>query len=271
MASATPNDPTLRPTVRFPRRGFLGRLAPLPPIWLEGRLAAEFGALIRDPVWHGRRVPRGEGRPVILIPGFLAGDQSLVTMRDWFRRMEYRPTLSGIRVNIRYSEFLIEGLTARLREEVQSHGRKVAIVGHSRGGLLAKVVADRNPDLVDQVIALGSPLGNPYDLHPMTLASVHWARFYNFVRYGNREHLEGQFEADLLGPPVAPITSVYTRSDGIVHWRACIRPDIPAVEVRGSHSGLAHNAEVFHLLARLLAPARATAGPAGPQSRRSVT
>ena len=255
MASATPNDQLPRPTIRFPKRGLLGRLAPLPPIWLESRLAAEYRTLIRDPVWHGRRVPRGEGRPVLLIPGFLAGDQSLVTMRDWIRRMDYRPSLSGITVNIRYSEFLVEGITARLAEHVEQFGRKAAIVGHSRGGLLAKVIGDRNPDLVDQVVALGSPLGNPYDVHPMTLASVHTARFYNFVRYGNREHLETEFEADLLAKPKVPITSVYTRSDGIVHWRACIRPDIPTVEVRGSHSGLAHNAEVFHILARLLAPA----------------
>ncbi len=232
----------------------LGRLAPLPPIWLESRLAVEYGALMRDPVWHGRRVPRGEGRPVLLIPGFLAGDQSLVTMRDWFRRMDYRPSLSGIRVNIRYSEFLVEEVTDRLIEHVEQFGRKAAIVGHSRGGLLAKVIADRNPDLVDQVVTLGAPLGNPYDVHPMTLASVHGARLYNFVRYGNREHLEAAFEADLLAPPRVPITSIYTRSDGIVHWRACVTPDIPTIEVRGSHSGLAHNAEVFHTLARLLAP-----------------
>ena len=232
----------------------LGRLAPLPPIWLESRLAVEYGALMRDPVWHGRRVPRGEGRPVLLIPGFLAGDQSLVTMRDWFRRMDYRPSLSGIRVNIRYSEFLVKEVTDRLIEHVEQFGRKAAIVGHSRGGLLAKVIADRNPDLVDQVVTLGAPLGNPYDLHPMTLASVHGARLYNFVRYGNREHLEAAFEADLLARPKVPLTSIYTRSDGIVHWRACLPPDVPTIEVRGSHSGLAHNAEVFHILARLLAP-----------------
>lgn len=256
MASATPHDQLPRPTVRFPKRGLLGRLAPLPPIWLESRLAVEYQALIRDPVWHGRRVPRGEGRPVLLVPGFLAGDQSLVTMRDWFRRMDYRPSLSGIRVNIRYSEFLVDGITERLREHVEQYGRRAAIVGHSRGGLLAKVVADRNPALVDQVITLGSPLGNPYDVHPMTLASVHTARFYNFVRYGNREQLETAFETDLAARPIVPITSIYTRSDGIVHWRACLRPDIPALEVHGSHSGLAHNAEVFHILARLLAPNR---------------
>src|SRR5207302_455852 len=88
--------PTARDAIR---PGVLGRLNPLPPMWLEGRLATEYVNLIRDPVFYGRGVAGGDGRPVLLIPGFLAGDQSLITMRDWLRRMDYRPELSGIRFN----------------------------------------------------------------------------------------------------------------------------------------------------------------------------
>ena len=221
-------------------------------MWLEGRLATEYVNLIRDPVFYGRGVTGGDGRPVLLIPGFLAGDQSLITMRDWLRRMDYRPELSGIRFNVLYSEMTLEGVLDRLYVHHRRTKQKVAIVGHSRGGLLAKVIADRNPELVSQVVALGSPLNEALDVHPVTMAAVRAARLYNHLRYRRRRETEDRFLAQLAVTPEVQVTSIYTRSDGIVNWKACLRDDVRTIEVKGSHGGLGVNAEVYHHLAHLL-------------------
>jgi pimeloyl-ACP methyl ester carboxylesterase len=221
-------------------------------MWLEGRLASEYVTLIRDPVYYGRGVPRGEGRPVLLIPGFLAGDQTLLTMQAWLLRLGYKPELSGIRFNVRHSDVTVEGVLERLYIHHRRTKQKVALVGHSRGGLLAKVIADRNPELVSQVIALGSPLNEQLDIHPLTMAAVHAARLYNRVRYRTTGDAEIEFTEQLAAPPVVPVTSIYTRSDGVVNWKACIRPDVKTIEVKGSHGGLGVNAEVYHHLAHLL-------------------
>jgi pimeloyl-ACP methyl ester carboxylesterase len=222
-------------------------------MWREGRIAAEYVNLTRDPVYYGRGVPRGGGRPVLLIPGFLAGDSSLIVLSGWLRRMGYRPAISGISFNVHYSEQTLDGIVERLRRLVSMSGRKAAVIGHSRGGLLAKVVGDRHPDLVDRVVALGSPLADVYDVHPLTMAGVHAARFYNWVRFRLDWDAEQSFLADLAEPARVPVTSIYTRSDGVVNWKACLRDDVTALEVPGTHSGLAVNADVYRLLARLLA------------------
>ena len=221
-------------------------------MWLEGRLVPEYMTLIRDPVYYGRGVPRGDGRPVLLIPGFLAGDQTLLTMQAWLRRMDYRPELSGISFNVRHSDLTAEAVLERLYVHCRRSKQKVSLIGHSRGGLLAKVIADRNPELVSQVIALGSPLNEALDVHPLTMAAVHAARLYNRLRYRTPDQAETAFMEQLAAPPLVPITSIYTRSDGVVNWKACLRADVKTIEVKGSHGGLSVNAEVYHHLAHLL-------------------
>ena len=129
---------------------------------------------------------------------------------------------------------------------------RVSIVGHSRGGVLAKVLAHRKPDLVEQVITLGSPLKDPFDVHPLTMAGVHAAHVYNLMRYGHPASVEMRFLRDLAAAPRVPTTSIYSRSDGVVNWHACLRPDINAIEVNGSHVGLSLNPEVYRILSYLL-------------------
>lgn len=244
--------------LRFADRGlppltYLGRWLDQPPFWAEGRSAVEYLQLVRDPVFAGVGVFRGGGRPVLLVPGFMAGDESLSVLRAWLHRMGYRVEAAGIRLNILYSEAVLGQLTARLSTAYSRHERRVTVVGHSRGGLLAKVLADRNEHLVQQVITLGSPLGDPYDVHPLTMAGVRVAHAYNLARFGGSAAIERGFLRDLGEAPRVPLTSIYSVTDGIVHWQACLRGDARCVEVRGSHVGLGVNREVYAELARLLA------------------
>lgn len=221
-------------------------------MWLEGRFYLEFLRLVRDPVFRGVDVPPGLRRPVLLIPGFLAGDWTLRTQYEWMRRVGYRPRLAGFALNAMYSEVMLKPLLDTLLAMHRKSASRVSIVGHSRGGVLAKVLSHRKPDLVEQVITLGSPLNDPYDVHPLTMAGVHAAHLFNTVRYRHDATVEMRFLRDLAAPPRVPITSIYSRSDGVVNWRACRRPDVNAVEVHGSHVGLSLNPEVYRILAHLL-------------------
>ncbi len=221
-------------------------------MWLEGRFYLEFLRLMLDPVFRGEDVPPGLRKPVLLIPGFLAGDWTLRTQYDWLRRAGYRPRLAGLSFNVRYSEVMLKPLIDTLLAMHRKTNARVSVVGHSRGGVLAKVLSHRKPDHVEQVITLGSPLSDPYDVHPLTMASVHAAHLYNTMRYRHAASVEARFLRDLAAPPRVPTTSIYSRSDGVVNWKACLRPDINAIEVRGSHVGLALNPEVYRILAHLL-------------------
>lgn len=237
----------------------VGRWDPIPPMWLEGRVSLEYLRLIRDPAFRGVDVPPGLGRPVLLIPGFLAGDWTLRTPFQWLRRVGYKPMMAGVTFNVMYSEVMLRPLVDSLQQLNRRTGARVSLVGHSRGGVLAKVLAHRKPELVEQVITLGSPLRDPFDVHPLTMAGVRAAHFFNVFRYGHPASVEMRFLRDLAAAPRVPTTSIYSRTDGVVNWRACLRPDVNAIEVNGSHVGLPLNPEVYRILAHLLpAPWRIT-------------
>jgi pimeloyl-ACP methyl ester carboxylesterase len=212
----------------------------------------EFSALLRDPVFRGRGVPHGDGRPVLLIPGFLAGDWTMRVMHSWLGRIGYQSNLSGILLNVQHSERLLSGLARKVAEIKKQTGSRVSLIGHSRGGLLAKVLSQRRPEGVEQVIALGSPLADWTDLAALTHRAVGVVRTANELAYGRRFNLEGRFTYDLKLSPVVPTTSIYTKTDDVVNFRSCLRPDIPAMPVWGTHNGLVVNPEVFRLVGRLL-------------------
>ncbi len=211
---------------------------------------------MRDPVMRGRGIPRGDGRAVLLIPGFLSGDWSLRVLNNWLNRVGYHTYMSGIQLNVQHSERMIAGLRARLTEVRKETGERVTIVGHSRGGVLGKVLSSRMPDAVEQVIGLGAPFANQLDVAAVTNVAVGVVRTANELRYGRSFSAEGRFMHELLEPPAVPTTSIYTKSDEVVNFRSCLRPDIPAISVWGSHNGLVVNPEVYRLLGRLLARPR---------------
>src|SRR5215211_7831808 len=151
------------------------RLIPLgdrPPLWREARFGLEAAALLRDPIFRGDGVADGRGRPVLLIPGFLAGDGSLSMMAGWLKRSGYRPSRAGMVANVNCAGVLMPRLEERLERLVALQGRRAAVVGQSRGGTLAKVLAHRRPDLVSGVVALGSPQVDPLAVHPLVRLQV---------------------------------------------------------------------------------------------------
>jgi triacylglycerol lipase len=222
-----------------------------PPLWREARLGLEVAALLRDPVLRGRGLRDGRGRPVLLIPGFLAGDASLGPMAAWLKRAGYRPTRAGMRANVDCSGSLLPRLEERLERVVREQGMRAVVIGQSRGGALAKVLAVRRPELVAGVVTLGSPQLAPLAVHPLVrlqLQAVGTLGSLGAPGLFRRSCLDGECCADfweqLAGPLPAGVgfVAVYSRSDGIVDWRACLDPCAEEhVEIASSHLGMAVN------------------------------
>src|SRR3954462_3279323 len=118
---------------------------PLPPLWRESRLGLEAAALFRSRVFKGEGVEHGGGQPVLLIPGFLAGDDSLGLMTQWLRRTGHHTKSAGIRSNVDCSSASADRLAERLECLASATGQKVAIIGQSRGGNLPKGLALARP------------------------------------------------------------------------------------------------------------------------------
>jgi pimeloyl-ACP methyl ester carboxylesterase len=236
-------------------------LLAIPPLWREGRIGLEWAGLRRSDVFRGEGVPEGGGRGVLLLPGFLAGDGSLGTMTQWLRAAGWHTKRAGIRANVACSEAACTRIEERLEALAQRTGDRVAIVGQSRGGVFAKALGARRPDLVSGVIALGSPLMSQLAVHPVVLAQV------GVVAALGSGPLPGliswrclrgdccaQFRAALEGPFPREVgfVSLYSRSDGIVDWRSCLDTDASCVEVRASHCGMSQNADAYRAIARAL-------------------
>jgi triacylglycerol lipase len=246
----------------------------LPPIWREGRLGLEAAALMRDPVYRGEGVTDADGQPVLLIPGFLAGDDSLGIMTRWLRRTGHHTRKAGIRWNVDCSAVAVDRLVERLETMAESRGQKVAIVGQSRGGNFAKVLGVRRPDLVSGVVALGSAQLDPLAIHPLVHAQVYLLGTLGTIgAHGVFKHScrNGSccesFWEDLRKPMPDGVgyLSVYSQTDGIVSWRACLDESAELVEIRSSHCGMALNADAYRAIARALGEFRV---PAAAPARR---
>jgi triacylglycerol lipase len=234
----------------------------IPPLWRESRIGLEAAALRRSPVYGGLGVPPGERRPVLLIPGFMAGDLSLGTMSSWLRRAGYCTHRTGIRANFNCSEEACRRLEARLEHMAERHGERVIVIGQSRGGVFAKALAARRPELVEGIVTLGSPTVSQLDVHPLVLAQVglvsalgsahvpgmfRWSCLRGECCKDFRDAIEGPFPQDV------GFVALYSKTDGIVNWRACV--DAAAdelVHVNTSHCGMSLNAQAFHAVAGAL-------------------
>ena len=185
---------------------------------LESRAVFELGAFVAaSPVL--RFIGRGDRHPVLVLPGFTASDQSTVPLRATLRAQGYWVHGWGLGRNMGPDQRVVDGIVSRLEEVHERHGRTVSLVGWSLGGVYARSLARSHPHAVRQVVTLGSP-------------------FRSFP--GTSE--------ERLAALTVPSTSIYSRTDGIVHWSTCIdgeRAEAENIEVQGSHSGLGYNPAVL--------------------------
>jgi triacylglycerol lipase len=232
------------------------------PIWREGRAAIEGMDLLRSTSEPGRDVQRGTGRPVLLIPGYMAGDASLAPLAARLRAEGHAPQHAAIAANMDCATRTAERLVERLKTITDAHGERAVVVGHSLGGVLGRLLAARRPDLVRDVVCLGSPLVSLNAVHPLVWAHVRLVGALGGLGVPglmSRSCLSGACCAESRRLAQAPVpgavgfVSVYSRSDGIVHWRACLDPGAEHVEVESSHVGMGLNAAVHRVVAERLA------------------
>jgi pimeloyl-ACP methyl ester carboxylesterase len=236
-------------------------------LWRESRIGLEAAALHRSPVFRGLGLAPGERRPVLLIPGFLAGDASLGTMANWLRRAGYCTHRTGIRANLDCSEQACRRLEARLEHMAERHGERVVIIGQSRGGVFARAMAARRPELVSGIVTLGSPTVAQLAVHPLVLLQVGLVSALGTARVPGmfrasclRGECCREFRAALKGPIPEDVgyVGIYSRSDGVVQWRSCLDPEADElVEVNASHCGMGLNAQAFLAVAEAMQRFRA--------------
>jgi dienelactone hydrolase len=216
----------------------------------EARAIFEFNfSLLLSPLLM--TAPRGDGHPVLTLPGFLASDLSMAPMRRYLRELGYDSHAWEMGRNIGGVSRMRAALRDRLAEVHAATGRKVSIVGWSLGGVYARDLALRAPDMVRSVVTLGSPFAND-------IRATNATRLYEALS-GEGVEDDPELRKAIAGDLPVPVTSIYSRTDGIVNWHTCLlRPSDTAenIEVHlASHVGLGVNPAALWAVADRLSQA----------------
>jgi triacylglycerol lipase len=231
--------------------------------WHESLFGVDLLMLHAAPVYWGVGVPHGDGSAVIMIPGFMHSDVYLIVMYAWLQRIGYSPYYSGIDLNAECPNLLIKNQLSPLVDEARREtGKKVHLIGHSLGGVIARSLATQRPDAVSSLITLGSPFSGAV-VHRSILRETEVVRRFIQSQHGDSvppecytERCKCDFMRSLRRgiPPRVSQTAIFTRNDGILDWRRCRTGDSEIdVEVGGTHAGLAFNTSVYKIIASRLA------------------
>lgn len=216
---------------------------------LESRALLEWQALVLSyPLL--RTAPRGDGHPVLVVPGLAASDSSTRPLRAYLTAQGYAAHGWRLGQNRGRRDGAEAAMQARLAEIAGRYGRKVSLIGWSLGGVFAREMAREQPDKVRQVISLGSGFG----IRPTatTVGSV----FEKLSGLRIDEWVSPERSEIMRRPPPVPATSIYSRTDGIVAWQGCLEIDGPQsenIEIESSHCGIGHHPAALYAIADRLA------------------
>ena len=217
-------------------------------MFMETRAIHEFGAFLGAlPLLS--LAPRGDGHPVLVLPGLVASDTSTRPLRSFLKGRGY--AVSGWRQgrNLGLRDGVQHAMQDLVHELSDTHGRKVSLVGWSLGGVYARQLAKMMPKRVRSVITLGSP----FAAHPK--ATNAW-RVYEMASGQRADHPEPRFGGSLADTPPVPTTAIFSRTDGICAWQGCMeKPSAWSenIEVESSHCGMGHHPAVVYAVAERLA------------------
>lgn len=217
-------------------------------MFLEGRAIHEFGAFLGAlPLLS--LAPRGDGHPVLVLPGLVASDTSTRALRAFLNSKGY--AVSGWRQGRNYGlrEGVQDAMVDLVDELSDRHGRAISLVGWSLGGLYARQLAKMRPERVRQVITLGSPFaGTPHSTNA-------W-RVYEWASGRKADEVDPEFGGDLAAPPPVPTSAIFSRTDGVCAWQGCMEKSsaqTESIEVESSHCGMGHHPAVVYAVADRLA------------------
>ncbi|MDG1397081.1 MAG: alpha/beta hydrolase [Polaribacter sp.] len=225
---------------------------PPPPLFnilLETRSIAEWSSMF----WLYPFIPKHKSKkekPVLLMPPYLGNDNSTRFVRKYLKSVGFKTYKWDLGVNMINSKSLPK-LIEKLDEIYEKHQEKVSLVGWSGGGIFAKIIANRYPEKVEQLITIGSPVWGVQNMKTPIIKTI------EFVRGTKLKERNLKFIKELEVIPKVPITCIYTKTDGLIPWKNCMeaetyRNDIKNVEVFGSHCGLGANATVLLTVANAL-------------------
>ena len=218
----------------------------LPRVLLEATMLGVTWGILRA------NAPRGDGHPVMVMPGFMGGDESTLLLRRFLASLGYKvlPWLQGR--NLGRPE-LLEGAMRRFYRAWQAYETPISLVGQSLGGVFSREIARKFPDATRCVITLGSPFGATEQGNTNAMIG----RLFEEMSGLSVEEMRARFgQGDPRAPLPMPSTAVYSRRDGVVAWDTCVERDstlAESIEVQGSHSGMAVSPDVLHVVADRLA------------------
>lgn len=191
------------------------------------------------------KTAKGDGHPIMVLPGFMGSETSTKALRLYLEKSGYDVYDWGMGRNFGKIEYL-DLLLARLDEIHFQTGREVSLIGWSLGGVYARQVAKERPDKIRQLITMGSPFSGLTEPN-----NISW--LYSLVSGGKKvKHINQSFLDSLPAPAPVPTTAIYSKSDGIVHWKMCMEPEETDIhqniEVRGSHIGMGANFSILRIL-----------------------
>jgi pimeloyl-ACP methyl ester carboxylesterase len=201
---------------------------------LEGRAPWEFAASLAAAPWL-RKLPKGDGHRVLVMPGLAANDLTTLPMRTFLKDRGYQPVAWELGLNLGPRAGVLDAIRERVRALHAQGGEKISLLGWSLGGVYAREIAKEMPELVRCVITLGSPFSGP----PQA-TNAYWL----FERVSGHPHPDAETLAAMRRAPPVPTTSIYSRTDGIVAWQCSLNPPGPLaenIEVHASHIGLGLN------------------------------
>jgi pimeloyl-ACP methyl ester carboxylesterase len=236
----------------------------------ECAAALELAGLVVDGVFYGRGVPHGDGKVVVVVPGLFGGDFYLRPLRGWLGRIGYRPLGSNLSFNAGCPQRMYEQVEAHIQREMRA--ARMALIGHSRGGILCRALAARLGNRISHLITLGSPLAAIAET-----ARAGWGRDPAQMGVARTVANAGLRARRLLDPECTfpdcgcpypdslaralseqtKVLCIYSRDDPIVSVAAARleKPGVRNLEVGGTHAGLVYNREVYRAIATALAQA----------------
>lgn len=234
------------------------------PLWREILWPTELGRLLCSPLYRGRGVPHGHGEPILVIPGFLANDLMMMPLRNWLRRIGYRPYHADIAWNTDCPNKTALRLAQKVKVIHRKTRKPVVLIGHSLGGMLAKSVLQHVPELIDRVITLGSPFRDHVRAHPAVTGVWEYLLAGQGKLVGRNLHPSCgtgfcmcDFVRHMLQPELKPVPqfAIYSRKDGVVDWESCAEENPSAnTEINeATHIGLIFHPRALRAVARRLA------------------
>jgi triacylglycerol lipase len=254
-----------RPDLHWAPSGLPGWMRRLPG-WAarglsESRLPWEAASLLASPLLQDSSLPRGDGRAVLVVPGFGFGDAAVLPLHAVLRRFGYRTVRSGILANVGCSDETVASLATVAEHAASQAGGRIQVVGQSRGGMLARGLGARRPDLVARAVNLGGPLNDEFAFYeiPAPLVSAIYASHRLRRPLPNPSCLRPECTCPYMQavhrpmPDGVELVSVYSASDGIIDWRSCVVPGARNIRVESSHLGMGVDPRVVRVVLEELA------------------